>query len=57
MCVLIDGHRMSRDTARTVKVTEEALNKFLREISKAGFVENPIRKPPKRIIDYVPPCG
>jgi len=55
MWVLIDGHRMSRDIARIVKVTERAVNKFLREMAMAGFVENPRRKPPKRIIDYVPP--
>jgi len=55
MWVLIDGHRMSRDIARIVKVTEEAVNKFLREMARAGFVENPRRKPPKRIVDYVPP--
>ena len=55
MWVLIDGHRMSRDIARIVKVTEDAVNKFLRKMARAGFVENPRGKPPKRIIDYVPP--
>ena len=55
MWVLVDGHRMSKDIARIVKVTEDAVNKFLRELVRAGFVENPRRKPPKRIIDYVPP--
>ncbi len=55
MWVLIDGYRMSKDIAKIVKVTEDAVNKFLREMSRAGFVENPRRKPPKRLIDYVPP--
>lgn len=53
--VLIDGRKMSKDIARIVKVTEVAVNKFLREMARAGFIVNPKRKPPRRIIDYVPP--
>ena len=56
MWLLIDGKRMSKDIAEVLKVSEEAVNKFLRKLSVAGFATNPKGKPPKRIIDYVPPA-
>ena len=55
MWVLIDNNRMSKDIAKEVGVTDEAVNLFLRIAENAGFVENPRGKPPRRIIDYVPP--
>lgn len=55
MWVLIDGEKMSKDIAEILNVSEEAVNKFLRKLSVAGFATNPKGKPPKRIIDYVPP--
>jgi len=53
--VLIDGNRMSRDIAKEVGITERAVNKFLKIVATAGLAENPRGKPPRRIVDYVPP--
>ena len=55
MWVLIDGTRMTKEIAEFIGVTERGVNKFLRELSLAEFAENPRGKPPRRLIDYVPP--
>jgi len=55
MWVLIDGTRMSKEIAEIVGVTPAAVNVFLRQLSEVGLAENPRGKPPRRIIDYVPP--
>ena len=48
-------HMSGNKANRIIEVAKEAVNKFLREMARAGFVENSRRMPPKRIIDYVPP--
>jgi len=54
--VLIDGTRMSKDIARSIRdITEDAVNKFLQLLEKANLIENPPRKPPVKLLDYVPP--
>lgn len=53
--VLIDGIRMSKDIAKKIGVTVRSVNRFLAIASRTGLVENPWGKPPKRIVDYVPP--
>jgi len=53
--VLIDGRRMSKEIAKMLGITEQAVNTFLRSLAQSGFAENPRGKPPKRIINYVPP--
>lgn len=53
--VLIDGNLMSKDISARVGVTEDAVNKFLKILQKAELIDNPPRKPPKRLIDYIPP--
>jgi hypothetical protein len=55
MWILIDGKQMSRDIARKLNVSDRAVNYFLREATLAGFVENPRRKPPAKLIDFTPP--
>jgi len=55
MWVLIDEVRMVKEIANLVGVTEMAVSKFLKELSLAEFAENPRGKPPKRLINYVPP--
>ncbi len=55
MWVLMDGTRMTKDIADFVGMTEQGVNKFLRELSLAEFAKNPKGKPPRRLIDYVPP--
>ena len=55
MWILMDGVRMAKEIADTVGVTEMAVSKFLKELTLAEFAENPRGKPPRRLIDYVPP--
>lgn len=53
--LLIDSNSMSKDIAKEVGITERSVNRFLKIAENAGLIENPKKKPPKRIIDYVPP--
>ena len=55
MWVLMDGEKMTKDIANILGVSEMAVSKFLKKLSIAGFATNPKGKPPKRMIDYVPP--
>jgi len=52
--VLIDGIKLPKDVAKDVKVAVQSVNRFLAIAEKAGLIENPWGKPPKRKIDYVP---
>jgi len=52
--VLIDGVKLPKDIAKEVGVTVRSVQRFLSIGEKAGFIENPWGKPPKRLIDYVP---
>jgi len=54
MWVFIDGVKLSKDIAKDVGVTVRSVNGFLSVCEKAGLIENPWGKPPKRKIDYVP---
>lgn len=55
--VLINGINMSKDMVRLIgKIKVRAVDTFLKELEKAGFIENPKRKPPRKLIDYVPPA-
>lgn len=56
MWVLIDGNRMSKDIAQEVGVAVRSVDRFLKIASAAGLAENPRGKPPRRVIDYVPPA-
>ena len=53
--VLIDGTRMPKDIAKEVSVTEQAVYYFLNALAAAGLAENPRGKPPRRVLEYVPP--
>src|SRR5437879_13353107 len=55
MWILIDGKRMSKDIAKKLKISDRAVSYFLNEASVAGFIENPPRKPPVKLIDFTPP--
>lgn len=53
--VLIDGVNMPKDMARLIgKIKVRAVNLFLEDLGKAGLIENPKRKPPQKLINYVP---
>jgi hypothetical protein len=53
--VLIDGKRMSKEIAQTAGIKRRAVDLFLKILEGAELIQNPRGKPPKRILDYVPP--
>lgn len=53
--ILIDGKLTAKEIANKLNLTLRAVHIFLATLEKAGLIENPWGKPPKRIIDYVPP--
>lgn len=54
--VLIDGVRMSKDMVPLIaSIKIRAINIFLNQLEKAQLIENPWGKPPRKLIDYVPP--
>ena len=53
--VLIDGINMPKDMVRLIgKIKLRAVQTSISDLEKAGFIENPKRKPPHKLIDYVP---
>ena len=53
--VLIDGQNMPKDMAKLAgNVKVRAIERFLKQLAKAKLIENPSRKPPSKLIDYVP---
>lgn len=55
--VLIDGINMPKDMVRLIgKIKVRAVETFLKELEKAGLIEKPRKKPPRKLIDYVPPA-
>ena len=55
--VLIDGINMPKGMTRLIKgIKVRAIEVFLKEIERAGWIENPKKKPPRKLIDYVPPA-
>jgi translation initiation factor 2B subunit (eIF-2B alpha/beta/delta family) len=55
MWVLIDGNRMPKDIAEKTGLSTMAVSYFLDSASAAGIVEYAQRKPPQKLLDYVPP--
>lgn len=52
---LMDGRRQAPEMAQVLKMTKDAVNKFLQSLESAGLVEKrEYGKPPVRAIDYVP---
>ena len=54
--VLINGINMPEDIAKRIgrKITKWAIYDFLKILEEAKLIENPKRKPPKRLIEFVP---
>ena len=53
--VLIDGVNMPKDMVTKIgKVKVRAIERFLDVLENAGLIENPRRKPPSKLIDFVP---
>jgi len=46
---------MSKDIAQLAGIKRRAVDVFLQTLETAGLIENPRGKPPKKILDYVPP--
>jgi hypothetical protein len=55
MWVLIDGIRMPKDLAKETGVTVMTVSNFLAAGVAAELIEYLRGKPPRRILDYVPP--
>ncbi len=55
MWVNLNGTRMPKDIADAVKVTPQAVSLFLIAGATADLIEYQRGKPPRRVLDYVPP--
>jgi hypothetical protein len=55
MWVLIDGRRMPKDIATEVGVTRQAVSYFLNAALAADLITYERGKPPRKILEYVPP--
>jgi hypothetical protein len=55
MWVLIDGKRMPKEIANQAGVTQMAVSYFINAGVTAELIEYAKGKPPRRILDYVPP--
>ncbi len=55
MWVCLDGKRMPKDIADVVKVTPQAVSLFLIAGVASELIEYQRGKPPRRVLDYVPP--
>lgn len=54
--ILIDGKTLPNEIAKKIdNITRRPVNVFINTLEKAGWIENPARKPPKKIVDYIPP--
>lgn len=56
MWTLIDGQRTSKDIANELKVTQRAVQYFLKEAKIADFVEYVENDAPRKTLEYVPPA-
>lgn len=55
--VLIDGVNMPKDMRNTIgkeRVKRRTIYDFLEILEEAKLIENPKRKPPKKLIDFAP---
>ena len=55
MWVLMDGTRMPKDLAKEAGLTPMAVSNFLAAGVAAEMIEYERGKPPRRILDYIPP--
>jgi hypothetical protein len=54
MWILIDGNRMTKDISQRTGMAIRTVDLFLQQANKAGFIDNPPRKPPVKLINYTP---
>lgn len=55
--VLIDDINMAKDMVNIIgkdRIKEGAIQKFLNQLEKASLIENPKRKPPKKLLNFIP---
>ena len=52
---LIDGKRMPNNIAQSIRISTRSVERFLKILETAELIENLRGKPPKRLLDYVPP--
>jgi hypothetical protein len=55
MWIYLDGKRMQKDIADKAKVTPQAVGQFLNAGVPLELIEYEKGKPPRRLLDYVPP--
>lgn len=55
MWIMIDGKRKREEIAAAAKVTPQGAGQFLIRGAALGFIEYEKGKPPRRVLDYVPP--
>jgi len=52
--VLIDGTNMPQDMIDKIQIKRRTVYDFLEVLDQADLIENPKRKPPRRLVDFVP---
>jgi hypothetical protein len=55
MWIYLDGKRMQKEIADKAKVTPQAVGQFLNAGVALELIEYEKGKPPRRLLDYVPP--
>lgn len=55
MWALIDGQRTSKDIANELKITQRAVQYFLKDAKVADFIEYGENDAPRKTLEYVPP--
>lgn len=53
--VLLDSKKQSNEIAQFLGVTKRAVDIFLKTLEDAELIEREFNKPPRRILDYIPP--
>jgi hypothetical protein len=54
--ILIDGETLPDEIAKKVdNIKRRAVYTFINELEKSGWIENPSRKPPQKLVEYIPP--
>lgn len=53
--ILINGQLTLEEISKQTSITLGTVKNYLTALKKAELIENPYGKPPKKLIDYIPP--
>lgn len=53
--VLINGELTPEEISKQTRITIGTVKNYLTALKKTELIENPYGKPPRRLVDYVPP--